>query len=85
MGQCFWKCLSSSERTSLGTGLDVHHSAGEQVKKPHKKRSDAGKSCKHNAPSDMTDKENPRKRKGNNSEASGALRSIEVIGDTDDQ
>ena len=84
-GQCFWKRLSSSERTSFGAGLDVRRSAGEQVKKPRKKRSDAGKSRKRKAPSDATDKENPRKRKGNNSEASGAPRSIEVIGDTDDQ
>ena len=84
-GQCFWKCLSSSECTLFGTGLDMRRSAGEQVKKPHKKCSDAGKSHKRKAPSDATDKENPQKRKGNNSEASGAPRSVEVIGDTDDQ
>ena len=85
VGQCFWKRLSSSERMSFGAGLDVCCSAGEQVKKPHKKHSDAGKTCKCKAPSDAMDKENPRKRKGNNSEVLGAPRSIEVIGDTDDQ
>ncbi|KAF8545858.1 hypothetical protein OG21DRAFT_1428500, partial [Imleria badia] len=83
-GQCFWKRLSSSERMLFGAGLDMRHSTGEQVKKPHKKHSDAGKSRKRKAPGDTTvDKEHPRKRK--NGEASGAPKSIEVIGDTDDE
>ena len=85
VGQCFWKHLSSSEHTLFGAGLDVHHSAGEQVKKPRKKHSNAGKSHKHKAPSDTTDKKNSQKRKGNHSKVSGALRSIEVIDKTDDQ
>ncbi|KAF8548286.1 hypothetical protein OG21DRAFT_1423328, partial [Imleria badia] len=83
-GQCFWKRLSSSERTSFGTGLDMRRSTGEQVKKPRKKRSDAGKSRKRKAPGDATvDKEHPRKRK--NGEASGAPKNVEVIGNTDDE
>lgn len=85
-GQCFWKRLNSSERASFSTGLDTHHSAGEQVKKPCKKHSDAGKSCKCKVPGDTTwDKANPCKRKRNDNRVSGASKSIEIIGDTDDE
>lgn len=82
-GQCFWKRLSSNERTSFGAGLDVRRTAGEQVKKPCKKRSDAGKSRKRKAPGEG-DTENPRKRKRNNGRVSGS-KSVEVLGDTDDE
>ena len=85
-GQCFWKRLNSSERTSFGAGLDMRRSAGEQVKKPRKKRSDAGKSRKRKAPGNATgDKEGSHKRKRNDGGASGAPKSVEVIGDTDDE
>ena len=86
LGQCFWKHLSSSERMSFSTGLDVHCSAGEQVKKPHKKRSDTGKFCKCKAPSDVAvESGNPRKRKKTNNKVLGAPKSVEVIGNTDDK
>lgn len=85
-GQCFWKHLSSSECMSFGTGLDVCCSAGEQVKKPRKKHSDTEKSRKRKAPSDVAvESGNPRKMKKTNNEVSGAPKSVEVIGNTDDE
>ena len=46
-GECRWKKMLKSERGAFNTDLDTCHAAGESVKKPRKKCSDAGVSRKH--------------------------------------
>ncbi|KIJ58441.1 hypothetical protein HYDPIDRAFT_102650 [Hydnomerulius pinastri MD-312] len=43
-GECHWKKLSKAEHDALTADLNTRRSAGEQVKKTRKKRSDAGTS-----------------------------------------
>ena len=45
-GECRWKKLSKGERGAFNADLNTRCAAGESVKKPRKKRSDAGVSRK---------------------------------------
>ena len=45
-GECCWKKLSKGERGAFNAELDTRRAAGESIKKPRKKRSDAGVSRK---------------------------------------
>ena len=45
-GGCRWKKLSKGEWGAFNADLNTHRAAGESVKKPRKKRSDAGVSRK---------------------------------------
>ncbi|KAI6125000.1 hypothetical protein EDD16DRAFT_1474647, partial [Pisolithus croceorrhizus] len=60
-GTCFWKKLSKSELDLFATELNTRRVAGETVRKPRKKRSDAGIPRKRKAP--IGGKENVRPRK----------------------
>ncbi|KIK13558.1 hypothetical protein PISMIDRAFT_34620, partial [Pisolithus microcarpus 441] len=41
-GECRWKKLLKAERNAFSSELEARRASGEVVKKPHKKRSDAG-------------------------------------------
>ncbi|KAI6100567.1 hypothetical protein F5141DRAFT_1009356, partial [Pisolithus sp. B1] len=60
-GTCFWKKLSKSELDLFATELNACHVAGETIRKPRKKRSDAGIPRKRKAP--IGGKENIQPRK----------------------
>ena len=75
-----------AECTSFSTELDTCHFAGEQVKRPHKKQSDAGKPHKCKAPEDQSTENihSKKKRKGDN-RAMNAAKSVEILGDTNNK
>ena len=61
-GSCFWKKLSKSELEHFITDLDARRAAGETVRKPRKKRSDAGIPRKCKTPAGNKESDQPRKR-----------------------
>ena len=61
-GSCFWKKMSKSELEMFITDLDARRAAGETVRKPRKKRSDAGVPRKRKVPTGDRESGQPRKR-----------------------
>ena len=61
-GSCFWKKMSKSELELFITDLDARRTARETVRKPRKKRSDAGVPRKCKASTGDKESDQPRKR-----------------------
>ncbi|KAI6094287.1 hypothetical protein EDD16DRAFT_1503417, partial [Pisolithus croceorrhizus] len=82
-GTCFWKKLSKSELDLFATELNAHRVASETIRKPQKKRSDAGIPRKRKAP--IGGKENVRPRKIAHSTHKRTLPKSAVIIPTSDE
>ncbi|KAI6018895.1 hypothetical protein BKA83DRAFT_4057608 [Pisolithus microcarpus] len=82
-GSCFWKKLSKNELELFVTELNTRRAAGETVRKPRKKRSDAGVARKRKAPAGG--KENVQPRKKAHPQKRGLPKSVETISTSDEE
>ncbi|KAG1772196.1 hypothetical protein EV702DRAFT_976850 [Suillus placidus] len=87
---CYWTALTSMEVKAHATKLDVRRSAGEAVRQPRKKHSNAGISRKRMAPptTGQASKEHKRlskKVKKNPSQPCEAPKSAEFIESSDEE
>ncbi|KIK10579.1 hypothetical protein PISMIDRAFT_20261 [Pisolithus microcarpus 441] len=83
-GSCFWKRLSKNELDLFVTELNSRRVAGDTVRKPRKKRSDAGITRKRKAP--IGSKENVQARKkAHSSHRCNLPKSIEFISTSDEE
>lgn len=78
---CYWTALMPVEVKAHTAELDVRRSAGEVVRKPRKKRSDAGGSCKRKAlPAAHRENKRPfKKARKMAASSSEAPKSVEFI------
>ena len=82
-GECRWKKMSKSERGAFNADLDTRRAAGENVKKPRKKRSDAGRKRKNIG----TGEENgpaPKRARHAATKRKSAPKSSEFVRDSDE-
>ncbi|KAG1724059.1 hypothetical protein EDB19DRAFT_1644824 [Suillus lakei] len=87
---CYWTTLTPAEVKTHTTNLNECRSAGEVVKKPRKKRSDAGTSRKHKAPSTVghANKQTKclsKKAKKNSDQDHEVPKSVEFIVSSDEE
>ncbi|KAI6011557.1 hypothetical protein PISMIDRAFT_123097, partial [Pisolithus microcarpus 441] len=83
-GSCFWKRLSKNELDLFVTELNSHRMAGDTVRKPRKKCSDAGITRKRKAP--IGSKENVQvRKKAHSSHRCNLPKSVEFISTSDEE
>ncbi|KIK16761.1 hypothetical protein PISMIDRAFT_15622 [Pisolithus microcarpus 441] len=83
-GSCFWKKLSKNEPDLFVTELNSRHVAGDTVRKPRKKRSDAGITRKCKAP--IGSKENVQvRKKAHSSHRHNLPKSVEFISTSNEE
>lgn len=90
-GACHWKKLTKNQREEHANTLNERRQTGEQVKRPRKRRSDAGRSRKQPATIENEDGSSRRKKQRNNKAgasrnvARAVVRSAETIDDESDE